>query len=142
MWHEIFIIVYKIGFRLIRVNQNLNINIKNEKVDRQSQAITSEVIKKIKEHQKLGFENFSNWIPVGSGNYEKTQDDGRYRDNCNEYRGIVTCENHKIESLKMVFNHCNKLDCETCCIHAVSDRARMLNEELIASQKESKSKVL
>jgi len=120
------------------VNENLNYNVESEISAIQPQVITSEVIKKIKEHQKIGFERFSNWIPVGSGNYEKTQDDGRYRDNCNEYRGVITCENHKIESLKMIFNHCNKLDCETCCIHAVSDRARTLNEELHAFQKEAK----
>ena len=100
-----------------------------------SKPIENNVIKKIKAHQKVGFEKFSNWIPVGSGNYEKKQDDGRYRDNCNEYRGIVTCENHKIESLNLIFNHCNKLDCETCCIHAVSDRARKLNEDLRAFKK-------
>ena len=30
---------------------------------------TNEVIKNIKEHQKLEFESFSNWIPAGSGNF-------------------------------------------------------------------------
>lgn len=123
---------------MIRVNQNLDTKIESEILTLKPRFLTSEVIKRIKAHQKLGFKKFSNWVPVGSGNFEKTQDDGRYRENCNEYRGIVTCENHKIESLKLIFNHCNKLDCETCCIHAVSDRARTLNEELHAFQKEAK----
>lgn len=68
------------------------------------------VIKRIKRYQKLDFERISNWIPAGSGNYEKTQDDGRYRESCNTYRGESTCEDHPHKSLKIELNHCNKLN--------------------------------
>ncbi len=104
----------------------------------QSHAITSKVIQDIKQHQTIDYENFSNWIPAGSGNFEKTKTDGWYRENCNTYRDTITCEHHRIESLKLIFNHCNKLDCETCFIHASSDRARILNERLLEFQKEAK----
>ena len=104
----------------------------------QSQPIISDVIKKVKSHQRLEFENFSNWIPAGSGNFEKTITDGRYRENCNTYRDTITCETHRIKSLKMIFNHCNKLDCESCFIHASSDRARTLNERILEFQKEAR----
>ena len=103
-----------------------------------SHAITNKVIQDIKQHQTIDYESFSNWIPTGSGNFEKTKTDGRYRKNCNTYRDTIACEHHQIKSLKLIFNHCNKLDCETCFIHASSDRARILNERLLEFQKEAK----
>jgi len=63
----------------------------------QSHAITSKVIQDIKQHQTIDYENFSNWIPAGSGNFEKTKTDGWYRENCNTYRDTITCEYHRIE---------------------------------------------
>lgn len=45
MWHEIFIGVYKIKFRVNKVNQNLDINIESETLA--FQPITSKIIKKI-----------------------------------------------------------------------------------------------
>ncbi|MFX1383124.1 MAG: hypothetical protein ACFFBP_11840 [Promethearchaeota archaeon] len=104
----------------------------------QSHAIDSKVIQDIKDHQIIHHDRYYRWIPAGSGNFEKTQKDGRYRENCNTYRGVMTCENHKIDSLKLMFNHCNKLDCETCFIHASSDRARLLNEQLLEFQREAR----
>ena len=101
-------------------------------------VITNEVIQKIKTHQKIGYEKYSNWIPAGSGNFEKTKTDGRYRQNCNTYRDTITCETHRIESLKLIFNHCNKLDCETCFIHASSNRARTINERIIEFRNEAR----
>ena len=100
---------------------------------------TNEVIKNIKDHQKLEFESFSNWIPAGSGSFEKTRVDGRYRENCNTYRDTITCEDHRIESLKLIFNHCNKLDCEICFIHASSDRARRINERILEFRNEART---
>ena len=99
---------------------------------------SSEVINKIKTHQKTEFEDYSNWIPAGSGNFERTESDGRYRSNCNTYRDTITCETHRIKSLKLVFNHCNKLDCETCFIHASSKRARSINEKILEFKAEAK----
>ena len=99
---------------------------------------TKEVIKNIKEHQKLEFESFSNWIPAGTVNFEKTRVDGRYRENCNTFRDTITCEDHRIESLKLIFNHCNKLDCETCFIHASSARARTINERILEFRNEAR----
>lgn len=107
-------------------------------IEIQSQPITSEIIKKVKTHQKIDFESFSNWIPAGTGNFEKTKVDGRYRENCNTYRDTITCEDHRLESIKLIFNHCNKLDCETCFIHASSDRARTINERLLEFRNEAR----
>ena len=101
-------------------------------------VITSPVIKEVKAHQKIKYESFSKWIPAGSGNFEKTRIDGLYRENCNTYRDTMTCEDHRIESIKLIFNHCNKLDCETCFIHAASDRARTINERFLEFQKEAR----
>lgn len=62
----------------------------------QPKPITNDAIKKIKSHQEADYEAFSSWVPAGSGNFEKTRTDGRYRKNCNTYRDTITCENHKI----------------------------------------------
>ncbi|MFW9969697.1 MAG: hypothetical protein ACFFDF_05810 [Candidatus Odinarchaeota archaeon] len=102
------------------------------------QPFLTKVIKKIKDHQKVEFEKFSYWIPAGSGNFEKTKQDGRYRENCNTYRDTITCEDHRIESIKLIFNHCNKLDCKTCFIHASSDRARTINERILEFRSEAR----
>ena len=83
-------------------------------------------IKKIREVETRKDISYGNWILVGSGNYERIKDDGRYRENCNTYRETITCENHKISSLKPIFNHCKKLDCETCFMEASSERARSI----------------
>lgn len=91
----------------------------------------SKIIDQIKNNQKLEFKRLANWIIAGSGNYEKTQTDGRYRDNCNTFREASTCETHKIKALKLHYNHCNKLDCETCFLHATSSRARIINRKLL-----------
>ena len=99
---------------------------------------SNEVINKIKTHQKIEFEDYSNWIPAGSGNFERTKTDGRYRSNCNTFRDTITCETHLIKSLKLVFNHCNKLDCKTCFIHASSKRARSINEKILEFKAEAK----
>ena len=99
---------------------------------------TNNVIRKIKAYQKTEYEDYFNWIPAGSGNFERTKTDGRYRSNCNTYRDTITCETHRIKSLKLVFNHCNKLDCETYFIHASSKRARIINEKILEFKKEAK----
>jgi hypothetical protein len=88
------------------------------------------VIDQIKENQTLEFERIANWIIAGSGNFEKTHDDGRYRDNCNTFRGASACKDHVYKSLTLHYNHCNKMDCETCFIQASSTRARELNGKL------------
>jgi len=88
------------------------------------------VIDQIKENQTLEFERIANWIIAGSGNFEKTHDDGRYRDNCNTFRGASACQDHVYKSLTLHYNHCNKMDCETCFIQGASTRARDLNERL------------
>jgi hypothetical protein len=95
------------------------------------------IINRIKENQSLDFEKVANWIVAGSGNYEKTQTDGRYRENCNTFREASTCETHKIKSLKFHYNHCNKLDCETCFLHATSSRARIINRKLLEFKKKA-----
>lgn len=93
--------------------------------------VQNNAISWIKENQKREFERLANWIIAGSGNYEKIQEDGRYRENCNTFREASTCETHKIKSIKLHYNHCNKLDCETCFIHASSYRARIINQKLL-----------
>ena len=95
------------------------------------------IINHIKENQSLDFEKVANWIVAGSGNYEKIQTDGRYRENCNTFREASTCETHKIKSLKLHYNHCNKLDCETCFLHATSSRARIINRKLLEFKKKA-----
>ncbi len=72
------------------------------------------IVENIKENQHLDFEKIGNWIVAGSGNFEKTQTDGRYRDNCNTFREASACKDHLRKSLTLHYNHCNKLDCETC----------------------------
>lgn len=91
----------------------------------------NEWLKRIKTSQKKEFQRIGNWIVAGSGNYEKYQIDGRYRENCNTFREASTCEVHRIKSLKLYYNHCKKLDCETCFIHASSHRARIINHKLL-----------
>jgi len=88
------------------------------------------IIDQIKENQTLEFEKVGNWIVAGSGNFEKTQTDGRYRDNCNTFREASACKDHLYKSLTLHYNHCNKLDCETCFIQGSSSRARDLNDRL------------
>ncbi len=46
----------------------------------------NKLINQIKKNQKLEFKRLANWVIAGSGNFEKTQTDGRYRDNCNTFR--------------------------------------------------------
>ncbi len=104
----------------------------------QTNLITNDTIQKIKEHQKIHFEKLGNWIVAGSGNYEKTQNDGRYRTNCNTYKDTITCEDHKVKGIKVRFYHCNKLDCENCFIHASSARARKINNKLLELKREAK----
>ncbi|MFX1383126.1 MAG: hypothetical protein ACFFBP_11850 [Promethearchaeota archaeon] len=52
----------------------------------QSHTIDNNVIQNIKKRQNVNHIRFYNWIPGGSGNFEKTQADGRYRENCTTYR--------------------------------------------------------
>ena len=101
-------------------------------------VISSDTIQKIKNEQSIPFERLENWVIAGSGNYEKTTNDGRYRSNCNTYRDSVTCESHKIKGLKVRFNHCNKLDCVSCFIHASSERARKINNKIFQLQREAR----
>ncbi len=54
--------------------------------------ITNNVRNKIKNLQKADYKNYFNWRPAGSGNFEKTKTDGRYRENCNTYRDTITGE--------------------------------------------------
>jgi len=63
----------------------------------QTNLITSDTIQKIKERQKIDFEKLGSWIVAGSGNYEKIQDDGRYRKNCNTFKDAITCKDHKVK---------------------------------------------
>ncbi len=66
------------------------------------------------------FERLASWIEVGSGNYEKTQYDGRY----NEYCNTRVWNRNK-------YLHCNKLDCSACFISACSRRAKKIGHRLI-----------
>ncbi|MBN1802555.1 MAG: hypothetical protein JW891_13670 [Candidatus Lokiarchaeota archaeon] len=86
----------------------------------------------MKKGEKLEFERLGNWIIAGSGNYEKTQSDGRYREICNTYRGASTCEHHKTESLTPQFTRCRKFDCETCFPAAASEEARDIEHKLLS----------
>ncbi|TKJ23162.1 MAG: hypothetical protein CEE42_12235 [Promethearchaeota archaeon Loki_b31] len=101
---------------------------------------SSKIIQKIKNEQNIKFEQLENWIVAGSGNYEKTQNDGRYRSSCNTYRDSITCESHKIKGLKIRFNHCNKLDCTSCFIHASSARARKINNKILKLQRVARNR--
>lgn len=40
-----------------------------------------ESFKKVKIHKTREFQRIGNWILAGSGNFEETQGDGRYREN-------------------------------------------------------------
>ena len=106
----------------------------------ETNIILSETIQKIKDEQSIKFERLENWVIAGSGNYEKTTNDGRYRSNCNTYRDSITCESHKIKGLKVRFNHCNKLDCTSCFIHASSERARKINNKILKLQREARNR--
>jgi len=90
------------------------------------------IINQISHNKKIEFQRIGNWILAGSGNYEKTQHDGRYRESCNTYRGAKTCEDHKMEAVKPIFTRCRKLDCETCFTAAASERARGIENKLLS----------
>ncbi|MBN1803504.1 MAG: hypothetical protein JW891_18485 [Candidatus Lokiarchaeota archaeon] len=94
----------------------------------------------MKKGEKLEFERLGNWVIAGSGNYEKTQIDGRYRESCNTYRGAITCEHHKTESLTPQFTRCRKFDCETCFPAAASEKARDIEQKLLSFKESAMDK--
>ena len=92
--------------------------------------ISKETAERVKEFSQNPYEKFSQWIPAGSGNYEKIKDNGKYRETCNKIYFKLKCEsNHN--SRKVIYSHCNKLDCSTCFISASSRKARELNNRII-----------
>ena len=93
-------------------------------------------VEQVKKYRYIPFEKFGNWIEVGSGNYEKLSDDGRYRENCNSFRLDISCNEHKGERTRFYW-HCGKLDCATCFIEASSRRSRRINERLLEFQREA-----
>ena len=91
--------------------------------------LSNTTVEKIKRYPTLSFNEFGNWIEAGSGNFEKTQDDGRYRDNCNTFHLSITCVDHR-DKRKKFYWHCGKLDCITCFIEASSRKAKLINERV------------
>lgn len=98
--------------------------------------LSNDIVEKVKEYPSIPFENYSNWIEAGSGNFEITQDDGRYRESCNKFHLEVSCDEHRDEK-KNFYWHCGKLDCTTCFIEASSRKARVINERLHEFQNEA-----
>jgi hypothetical protein len=98
--------------------------------------LSKDTIEKVQKYREIPFERFSNWIEAGSGNYEKTRSDGRYRDNCNTLNKDISCKDHP-EHKKKIHWHCGKLDCITCFIMGSSAKARKINQRLLGFQKEA-----
>jgi hypothetical protein len=98
--------------------------------------LSNSTIEKVKKYTTIPFEKFGNWIEAGSGNFEKTREDGRYRENCNSFHLSITCSEH-IAERKKIYWHCGKLDCTTCFIEASSRKARIINERLLEFQLEA-----
>ena len=82
----------------------------------------------------VNYQRIENWIPAGSGNFTRTREDGRYRETCNTVRYELQCNNNDVEK-KLLYFHCNKLDCWTCFTSACSIKARKLNERLTEFRK-------
>lgn len=96
--------------------------------------ISKKTAKRITEFSKMSFEKFSQWIPAGSGNFEKIKDNGKYREECNKVYYKLKCENsshNKKHSKKVIYSHCNKLDCSICFISASSKKARELDDRIL-----------
>ena len=87
-------------------------------------------IKEIRSRSRLLFEVFSNYRPAGSGNYEKTRVDGRYREFCFD----VYSEIHALTPYSKVHlnytTHCGKLDCEECFTKVARMKAYRITEKL------------
>jgi len=96
--------------------------------------ISNETASRVSELSKMSYEVFYSWIPAGSGNYENTVIDGRYRENCNTRNIKLKCV-HGHKSKKKIYLHCNKLDCETCFVSGCSRKARQFNERFTEFRK-------
>lgn len=83
---------------------------------------------------QLVFEKFGEWIPAGSGNFEKITTEGNYRDNCNKPRMNLTCE-HGHSKNKLIFQHCSKMDCAVCFVTSSSSKARIMDRRFKAFQR-------
>lgn len=93
--------------------------------------IKKETALRVSDYSKIPYENLNNWIPAGSGNFEKTFANGNYRDSCSQILYEIKCENDPEEKYrKRLFSHCNKLDCSSCFISASSIKARKLDDRL------------
>lgn len=93
--------------------------------------ISSETVKRVSRLSQIPYEPLGKWIPAGSGNFEKTKIDGRYRSNCNRVSIELACPNGH-DSGKKIRMHCNKFDCSSCFPSACSLKARRINERLRA----------
>ena len=96
--------------------------------------ISKKTADKVKEFAKLSYEKFYNWIPTGSGNYENTKTDGKYRENCNGVNWVLKCKNNNSKK-KLLYNHCNKLDCSSCFVTGCSIKARKINQRILEFRK-------
>jgi len=97
--------------------------------------VSRATIERLRSYRRVPFERFSNWIEAGSGNYEKTQTDGRYRESCNKFHLEIDCKDH--HGSKKIHWHCGKMDCVTCFITTSSVKARKINQRLLGFQKEA-----
>ncbi|MFX0069530.1 MAG: hypothetical protein ACFFAO_00350 [Candidatus Hermodarchaeota archaeon] len=96
-------------------------------------------IKWIKAHSQKRFPKLGNWILAGSGNYEKTIANGKYRETCNTIRDKVSCSHHLEKGFKVILNHCSKLDCVACFTYGASERAREIDRVMRDYQRQAKS---
>ena len=122
--------------RHIKTISILKKNVKNSpKTTSKVRKISTETALKIARlSNKVKYEKMQNWIPAGSGSFRESKEDGRYRERCNTVKYELQCKNDPAQK-KLIYYHCNKLDCWTCFISACSIKARRLNERLTEFRK-------
>ena len=116
----------KVRLKLFLISNDENSKMSKIKKKSNINRINKDTAQRLRVLSQVPYESLNQWIPAGSGNYERFSHDGRYRETCNHLRYELKCKNDP-QCTKIIHSRCNKLDCCTCFVSTCSIKARMLN---------------